>query len=273
MSFTLFSATGCMRCSIVKSYLDEHDLVFEEYDIKAAGKDRFNKFYKENRSNIFRGEEGVEFPILFTQGKIVQGVGVILAFLRAKETLDGFVTRSDLSHGWVSGLNVSAKSLTNGDAFVEILRFLNRHGLMIQLEADGRNAHLLEIIIKENLISRLIFILRGPIELYKPLTGAPLDKEELQHSLSLLDSSFAYRIILPISPFMRANGEAGYLSPEEALSAAKLVETATGSKKHPFFIKPVILPLDFELDLLPPSALFKYRTACRRHMVLAEIQK
>lgn len=161
MSFTLFSATGCMRCGIVKSYMDEHDLAFEDYDIKADGKDRFKKFYKDNRSRIFRGEEGLEFPILFTNEKVFQGVGVIIAFLRAKGALDGFFTRSDLSLGWISGLNVSAKKISNGDAFVEILRFLKNHGLMIQMETDGRNALLLETIIKENLINRLIFNLRG----------------------------------------------------------------------------------------------------------------
>lgn len=264
-----------MRCNIVKSYLKENELAFEEYDIKAAGKDRFKTFYKENRSQIFRGEEGVEFPILFTQDKILQGVGVILAFLHAKDTLDGFFTQSDLSHGWVSGVNISAKKLSNsnGNAFVEILRFLKHHGLMIQIETDGRNALVLETIIKKNLISRLIFNLRGPAELYKPLTGEVLDKEELQHSLSLLGNSFEYQIILAISPLWRTNGKAGYLSPEEALSAAKLVETATGIKKHPFLIKPVIPSSYFKLAPLSPSAFFKYRTACRRYMVLAEIQK
>lgn len=262
-----------MRCKIVKSYLEENELAFVEYDIKAAGKDRFKQFYKENRSNIFRGEEGVEFPILFTQDKIFQGVGVILAFLHAKDTLDGFVKQSDLSHGWISGFNISAKKLSSGDAFVKILRFLKHHGLMIQMETDGRNALVLGTIIKENLLSRLIFNLRGPAELYKPLTGEVLDKEELQHSLSLLNNSFEYQIILPVSPLMRSNGKAGYLSPEEAGSAAKLVETATGIKKHPFLIKPVMPSSDFDLAPLSTSVFFKYRTACRRYMVLAEIQK
>ena len=55
-TITLFSATGCERCKIVKSYMDEHKLTFEEQDIKKDGKDSFKKFYKENRSTIFRGE-------------------------------------------------------------------------------------------------------------------------------------------------------------------------------------------------------------------------
>ena len=99
MSFTIFSATGCMRCKIVKSYMDDHAMVYEEHDIKAEGKDAFNLFYRENRPNIYRGKDGVEFPILFTGKKIIQGVGEILAFLKAEDRLNEFVKRSDLGCG------------------------------------------------------------------------------------------------------------------------------------------------------------------------------
>ena len=64
-----------------------------------------------------------------------------------------------------------------------------------------------------------------------------------------------------------------YLTPEEAGGAAVLVEKATGSKKHPFVIR--LLPPEKGQEIEPPaqSELFKYRTACRRHMVLADIEK
>jgi len=251
--------------------MDDHEMVYEDHDIKADGKDAFNVFYRKNRPDIYRGKDGVEFPILFTGEKIRQGVGEILAFLKAEDRLNEFVKRSDLSHGWISGLNVSANDASMGDDFLEILRYIKTHGLMIQLETDGRNAHLLETIITESLADRLIFQLRGPAELYEIITGYSLKTDELSASLSLVDKFPEYRIILPVSCLERPDGETGFLTPEEASRAAALVGQATGSKKHPFFIKGVALAPEMDIAPLPSTAFFKYRTACRPHVVSAEI--
>lgn len=272
MPFTIFSTTGCLRCKIVKSYMNDHAMVYEEHDIKTDGKDAFNLFYRKNRPDIFRGKEGIEFPILFTGEKIRQGVGEILAFLKAGDKLNAFVTRSNLSHGWISGLTLAANHKSEED-FLEILRYLKANGLQVQLETDGHNARLLETIITENLADRLIFQLKGPAELYEAITGYPLESEELLASLLLAGKSPEYRIILPIACLIRPDGHPEYLTHEEAARAAALVEKATGSKKHPFFIKGVIPPPELEISPLPASAFFKYRTVCRPHMVLAEIMK
>jgi len=253
--------------------MDDHAMIYEENDIKAEGRDAFNLFYRNNRPDIYRGREGVEFPILFTGDKIRQGVGVILAFLKAKDKLGEFVGRSDLSHGWINGLNVSANDASMGDAFLDILRYLKTHGLLIQLSTDGRNAHLLEIIITEGLVDRLIFHLRGPAELNKTITGYPLKSEELFNSLSMVEKSPEYQIILSIECLESPDDEPRYLTFEEATRTAALVEQATGSKKHPFFIEEVVPPPDLNIAPLPLSAFYKYRTACRPHMVLAEILK
>jgi len=271
MSFTLFSATGCLRCKIVKSYMDDHTIAYEDQDIKAFGKDAFNLFYRENRPDIYRGKDGVEFPILFTGEKIRQGVGEILAFLKAEDRLNDCIKRSDLSHGWISGLEISANDASTSDDFLEILRYIKTHGLLIQLETDGQNASLLEIMITEGLVDRLIFQLRGPAKLYEVITGYPLKKEELCTSLSLAVKSPEYRIILSIACLERSDGNLGFLTHEEATQAAALVEQATGSKKHPFFIKGVVPAPEMDIAPLPSTAFFKYRTACRPHVVSAEI--
>lgn len=269
----IFSATGCMRCNIVKAYMKMNQMAYEEQDIHADGKEVFKVFYRENRPHIFRGEEGVEFPILYAGKKIYQGVGVILAHLMAGNRLEGFVTRSDLSHGRISGLNVSAGPAREGPAFLSLLRFLKEQGLMIQLEADGRNSMLLETILKGNLIHDLVFYLRGPADLYEPLTGTALTTEELSHGLSLLNLCSEYKIILPVSYLPQKDGSADWLSPQEAARAAALVETATGSKKHPFFITATALSGEMNIAQMQPSELFKYRTLCRRYMVLCDIIK
>ena len=107
--------------------MDEYSIAYKDHNIKAGGKDDFNAFYRKNRSHIFRGEEGIEFPILYTGKKIIQGVGEILAFLKTEDKLNEFVKKSDLSHGWISGLNIFADSNLMEDVFLDILRNLQTH--------------------------------------------------------------------------------------------------------------------------------------------------
>lgn len=272
MPYQLFSATGCVRCKMVKSFMDEKKITYEEYDIKSEGKDKFKSFYKKNRPDIFRGKQGIEFPILYDGGKILQGVGPILAFLLTGDNLNDFVKRSDLTHGWISGLNICTKGLQDEENFLYLLQFLKQQGLMIQMEADGQNPKLLEALLKGRLIDRLIFYLRGTADFYKSVTGMSLTEEDLFQSLSLIDSSVEYKIILPVSVFYGKNGDLRFLTPEEASQAAELVKKATGSTNHPFFIAPVNPLAELSIEPLPASAFFKYRTLCRRYMVSCEIE-
>jgi len=252
--------------------MDDLGITYQEFDFKLDGKDEFNAFYRKNRSDIYRGKEGVEFPIFFNGEKIVQGVGVIIAFLKAEELLNRFVTRSELSHGWVNGLNLNAKS-SLGDEFIEVVQHLKIHGLKTQIKTDGRNVHILKKLCEKQLVDRLIFNLRGPAGLYEALTGIPLSEEELFQSLLLLEQCPEYKIILSIVPVRRSNNKIEYISPEEAGEAAAFIEEATNRKTHPFYIKASMPSAEMEVEALPSSFLFKYRTACRRYMVKTEIEK
>jgi glutaredoxin len=273
MSFILFTATGCARCNTAKSFMNDKGISYEENDIKGDGREAFNLFYRENRSRIYRGKEGVEFPILFTGEKIIQGVGEIIGWLQARDNLKGFIHRSELSHGWIDGLNISTGTRDWGDDFLTVLRYLKKQGLKIQLESDGRNADLLEVVIHENLVDRIIFELLGSAAIYEGITGRSLKGEELVKSIILAIQAPDYKIVLTINPLKRDDGELTYISTEEAAKAAALVEQITGSKKHPFFVRALSPSPELDIAPLPQTALFKYRTACRRYMVMTEIFK
>ena len=69
-----------------------------------------------------------------------------------------------------------------------------------------------------------------------------------------------------------------YLTPEEIGETARLIEEATGSKKHAYKLRIFDLQQAADdrfksIEPLPASAMFKYRTAARRYLVLAEIEK
>ena len=90
MNRILFTAAGCPRCSIAKKFMQEKGLGYEEHDIGGEGKELFSRFYRDYRSAISRGKEGIEFPVLSDGASIRQGVAPIIAHLTAGTRLDRF---------------------------------------------------------------------------------------------------------------------------------------------------------------------------------------
>lgn len=273
MTNTLFTATGCRRCGIVRSALEGRDLKVEELDIKAEGRDAFNAFYRQNRPRVFRGEHGIEFPILVSGDTILQGAGVILAWLRAGEPLLRFAGPSSLIGDWVGGFTLSP--LDPGDIgrqLIPVMAALKKGGLKIELETNGRNPHILATSVEHSLVDRLRVVLLGSDRRYRELTGASLDPEDLEKTLALVSQVPEVHLELCLIPVMTADGPV-YPAIDEAVRTAALVEQITGSKKHRFVISAPLPAEAPDLEPLPQTELFRYRTACRRHMVLAEILK
>jgi len=274
MNTILFSATGCVRCRIAADFMDERGMSYDKPDALGRGKDAFKQFYRDHRSAVTRGPDGIAFPILFTGDSVVQGLGPVLAFLQAGEALGPFVTLDHSPHGWISGLDLSARPLPDGADLLAVFRCLRQKGLNIQVDTCGRNPHILASVVKERLCDKLVVTLHGPAGRYEDLTGWPLDEPDLSESLSLMPSVEDHTILLPVQPVATPQGPGVSITPEEAAQAAQLVEAATGSKKHPFLIQPVA-PREEDTGLAPltPPQLFKYRTLCRRFMVMADIWK
>lgn len=275
MSLELYTAAGCLRCKVAKSFLSEKKRDFIEIDINGDGDQAFAKFYRQNRGAIHRGPEGLEFPILHDGSQVVQGVGEILAWLQAGDGLKDFVTRSELLHGWIDGLNVSGGDASHAEDFLTVLRHLHAGGIKIQLETDGRNPELLAACQKEPLADRVIMTLKGPADIYANM-GIP--KDEVEETMRILPGFTDYLIKTIVGPALRQDGEIHTLSPEEVGRAAAWVVEATGERKH-VYVLAAFDPAQTEderlrgLDPIPPNALLKYRTSARHHLVMAEVEK
>lgn len=278
MTHQIFSATGCARCNITKRFMKENGMDYEEYDIKADGKDAFAKFYRAHRSEIFRDEDGVEFPV-YTDGNVIrQGVSVVIGHLVAGNGLDGFISRSGLHGEWIDGLNISGGDPSRLDDLLRVMAYLKQNGLKTVLTTDGRNSEVLKAVLEKNLGDRIIMEVRGPAELYEPLTGKGISPDELIASISWAARFPDYRFCTTVAPLVESDGTVRFITPEEIGETAKTIEMATGSKKHPYELRPFdpARVKDERLkaqEPLPSSALFKYRTAARRHMVMADIAK
>jgi pyruvate formate lyase activating enzyme len=281
MTNTIFTATGCTRCKIAKKFMAEQGIDYEELDIKAEGKDAFGQFYRQNRSAIFRGKEGVEFPV-FTDGTAIrQGVGVVVAYLQADTKLDGFIRRSELSKGWIDGLHVSGGDPSRVDEFVNVLNCLKKNGLKLQLYTNGKNASVLGKLLENGLGDRVIMDVKGPVTLYDKILGEEIDPSEIKKTMTLVTRFPEYEFQTTIVPVVRQKGESpeiNYLTPEEIGETAKHIEDATASKKQPYLLRIFDPEISADerlksVEKLPPNALFKYRSAARKHQVLTEIEK
>ena len=278
MKNTLYSATGCARCNITKRFMRDSGIEYEEFDIKADGKEAFATFYRENRNSIFRDTEGVEFPV-FTNGEVIrQGVSVVIGYLLSGENLKRFIGRSTLHGEWLDGIDISGGDPVYSKELLKVLSILNQNGLKIQATTIGKNSTVLESMLKNGLVDRVIMEVKGPIDLYPLLIGSPVDEEEMRQSIELTCRAPEYSFFTDITPIVRSADLVDFITPDEIGAAAELIEQASGSKKHPYTLCPVN-PKECgderisSLQELPASALFKYRSAARRYQVMTEIQK
>ena len=274
MNIILYKAPNCLRCNIVKSYLEANVIPYEKFDL-ADDKDIVNKFYRDNRARLYRNPEGVEFPMFHeTEGDVIlQGTGVVLAWLLAGNALDSCVTRSDLLHGWISGLYVSQCPDGQEDKFLELIRLLSRGGLQVCLQSDGRKADLLEKILSEGLVSRVILNVPGPAGLYPQAVGGSVGPDfaaELKKSVELVKAHPDHVIRIWLTPLKEADGSLRWPTPAEAGEAAKMVADACGDMMLPIGIQACAeVPAGMEaLDNLLP-----YRSKVRNALPKAEILK
>jgi pyruvate-formate lyase-activating enzyme len=281
MSRILFTAGGCARCRIAMKFIQANGIALEEHDATGDAKERFGQFYRANRGAIFRGQDGIEFPVLADEAAIHQGVAVIIGYLRAGSRLDGFIGRSDLSKGWVGGLHVSGGDATAADALAAVLGFLKQNGLKLQLDTDGRNASLLQTLLERGLGNRVIMELKGPPALYSALVGETIDVGEIQRTITLVTRFPEYRFETTVAPVRRLSGDpisASYLTPAEIEEAAHWLKKTTGSHNQPYLLRPFNPQICSDeglksVERLPANSAFRYRSAARKHQVLTESEK
>lgn len=281
MSNTIYTAAGCSRCKIAKNFMDERGIAYRELDIKAEGKEAFGQFYRNNRSAVFRGKDGIEFPV-FTDGTVIrQGVGVIIAFLHAGTRLDGFIGRSDLSHGWMDGIHVSEGDPGLSDELTAVLSYVRKNGLKLQVDTDGRNAQVLERLLQENLGDRVLMDLKGPLGLYVRILGRELDPVEVERTIGIVARFPGYQFRTTVAPVIRQEGETqdiSFLTPMEVAETARLIHEATGSHKQPYVLR--IFEPESASDerlrsvmRLTANDLLRHRSAARKYQVLTDIEK
>lgn len=274
MSITLYTAPDCLRCKIVKGFLAERGIAYGTVDFKGDAQ-TFNTFYRANRKAIYRNPEGVEFP-LFDDGEVIrQGSGEVIAYLLSGHALEGAVTRSDLLHGWISGLYLSQCPADQEEHFVELVQQLAKGGLSVCVQTDGRKPALLERLIGLGVLAKVQLNIPGPAAVYETLYGAAPSGEELAKTIELVRAFPDHYIRFLATPIPGADG-ARWPSRDEAGEAARMVYEACGDHQLPYAVAAVTPEMPQGMQGLEPVAdamLLKYRSASREFLFKADIQK
>ena len=268
MTTTLYSAKGCIRCRIVKEYLDETGVEYTEEDIRTEeGDAAFKVFYRTNRKSVRRDKEGIFFPVLDNGETIRQDAGSTLSFLMAGDKMDEAITPNNLGHGWTGGLNLAADGI-DGEIFVDIVSRLQKGGLKVCVNTNGNNPEVLEALTSKGLIDRLEFDLMGPAAILEKVEGAPAPAD-VAKSFSLLSKMPELKLTCFVKE-RTIDGETRVLTAEEAGQTAQWLAEASGEKT---------LPLCFGYaegetpEGMEAKDLFKYRMAARRWQVKADLLK
>jgi len=275
----IFSATGCARCKMVKEFMDKNGITYVDKNMKAEGKEDFQKFYKENRKDVFRGAAGVEFPVL-TDGEVIkQGVAACIGYLHSGKKLDGFLTVGILHQEWVDGFHVSDGNPEYAENFLEVLRYVkNNLNMKTQIETNGKNSFILQQIFDENLADRVIMNVLGPQEVYSNILGEEVEMDDIKKSIAIVPKFPEYKLQTTVVPLVRESGEVSYMTTEEITETAKLIEEATGDKKNkyiicPFNPKEAVDKRFRSMEQMTTNMLFPYRAAARKYQVFADVKK
>lgn len=271
---TLYTAPDCIRCKIVKSFFAEKNIEYKTLDFKGDAQE-FNAFYRANRNRIYRNPEGVEFP-LFDDGTVIkQGSGEVIAYILAGESFAecGAITRSDLLHGWISGLYISSCPDEQEDNFIEVVKQLAAGGLQICLQSDGRKADFLEKLLALQGIKKVQLNILGSNDVYNTMFGQSITQEDLAKSIALVQTSNCGEIRFLASPINRDGGWA-WPSRTEVSGSAKMVFEACNDHQLSFNVTQVTAGMPQGLQGLEPvsdAIMLKYRSAIREFLFKADI--
>ena len=273
MPITIYSAPGCLRCKIVKQFLDDSGRPYQDVDALGEGRNTFTTFYRNQREKIHRGPAGVAFPI-FSEGEIVrQGLPMVLAHLIAGPALKDFFKPGSLHGPWVDGIHISGGDPAHGETLLAVLALLKKQQLKLQIETNGVNASLLEQVLDLGLADRVIMEVKGSLKLYDLLLAQPVDAQEIKRSIARICRCDDYYFYTAIAPTVRENDEIealSYITPAEIAEAARLIKEAAGDNRQPYRLKAFDPrtaddPRLQKCEALAKSELLRYRTMARKH--------
>jgi pyruvate formate lyase activating enzyme len=136
-----------------------------------------------------------------------------LGYLIAGNQLDPFNGHSPLHGEWIDGFSVNDGNPEGAKMLPNVLSYLKRNGLKIQVTTAGTNPDILEALLEQKLCDHVLMKVMGPAGTYEQLNGQVLDEETLKKSIRLTASAPEYGFSTVIAPITRKDGTVEFLTP------------------------------------------------------------
>ena len=132
--------------------------------------------------------------------------------------MDDFFKPSTLHGNWIDGITLSDGDPRYGNTFLHVLKYIKKQNFKIKIDTHGINADLLERVVENDLIDRIVMEIKGTLELYPSILQQAVDTYEIIKSIELVSDCKEYKYITIIAPIFRTGDHPdsiSYLTPEE----------------------------------------------------------
>jgi pyruvate formate lyase activating enzyme len=97
---------------------------------------------------------------------------------------------------WIDGVCITGGEPTLQETLPDLIRIFKKRNLLVKLDTNGSYPHMIETLLKENLVDAIAMDVKAPLEeiSYARLTGVPVDLKAIKKSIDLIRKSSIEKI-------------------------------------------------------------------------------
>lgn len=97
---------------------------------------------------------------------------------------------------WIDGVCITGGEPTLQETLPDFIRIFKKKNLLVKLDTNGSYPHMIETLLKENLVDAIAMDVKAPLEeiAYARLTGVPVDLKAIKKSIDVIRKSSIERI-------------------------------------------------------------------------------
>lgn len=189
----------------------------------------------------------IDYPGKFASVVFAQGCNYRCPACHAKHVIEGQELISenevfsyiDSRKGWIDGIVICGGEPTLQMDLKYFAKECKNRGLSVKLDTNGSNYVLLGKLLEEKLIDYIAMDVKGPLHLYRKLTGLEVfdDRDRLQKPLLVVQKAPDYEFRTTIAPIIRDDGQIRFMTPDEARKIAEWIVGVTGDNSHKYFLQ------------------------------------
>lgn len=153
---------------------------------------------------------------------------------------EDFLSYCSASSSWLTGISICGGEPTLQPDLESFLLNVRGLGLKIKVDTNGSKPEVLESLLKKQLADYVAMDIKGPINLWKNITGVNCPAEDMKRSMLIVQHFPRYEFRTTAAPIIRDSGEISFMTAEEIGDTAKFIALYTKNEMHSYFIQKFI---------------------------------